>query len=289
MRVLILGGSGFVGSAVLKRLVQQGCDVYALSRTANTATQMHNAGATPITGDIRQPEGWIDCVQNVDAVVHAAATWTQDMGFVDQTVVTALLKALRTADGSKALIYTGGCWLYGNTGNVIATESAPLNPLASDRSTVGLIEKVLSDSYVRGVVIHPAMVYARAGGVFERMYDDIDEYGYVRVFGSARVRWPLIHRDDLAQLYSLVLLHAHAGDVFNASAIDGVAIGDIATAISVSTQSDSAPMVFTISHATSEFGDWAEGYGLDQQMSGQKARIELNWMPEHVDVFSDIH
>ena len=81
----------------------------------------------------------------------------------------------------------------------------------------------------------------------------------------------------------------NSGDVFNASAIEGVAIGDIANAISIDAKSNSDPLVCDISVAISEFGDWAEGYALDQRISGQKARVALNWRPEHLDVYRDIY
>jgi len=288
MRVLVLGGSGSIGRAVLDALVEKGCDVCALSRSGQTAAQVLKAGATPIRGDIRQPEEWTDCLTGVDVVIHAAATWTDDMDVVDQMLVTALLEGLETPDSAKTLIYTGGCWLYGDTGDAIATENSPLHSIPRNMSTINSMKKVLRAPNVRGMVIHPAMVYERAGGVFERMYEDIEELGYVRIFGSHRTRWPLVHKHDLAQLYLLMLQNGDAGDVFNAAAIDGVAVGDIAIAISTSSQSGSVPMVFDISHAISEFGDWAADYALDQQMSGRKARDVLGWAPEHVDVFSDI-
>lgn len=288
MRVLVLGGSGSIGGAVLDVLINNGCDVYALSRSSETESQMRSAGATPVRGDIREPNRWIDCLQNVDAVIHAASTWGDDMDAVDRKVVTTVLEGLKTPDSSKALIYTGGCWLYGDTGDHIATENSPLSPIPSFSTTIESMKMVLTDSNVRGMVIHPAMVYERGGGVFEQMYKDIKTLGYARIFGNARVRWPLIHRLDLAQVYSLMLQKGKAGDVFNASAIDGVAIGDIAESITANTNSKSPPIVCDISLAMSEFGDWAEGYALDQQMSGQKARMELGWMPEHVNVFRDI-
>ena len=132
------------------------------------------------------------------------------------------------------------------------------------------------------------MVYEQRGGVFEGMYEDIRTLGHVRVFGSLSIRWPLIHSQDLAQVYALMLQKGCAGDVFNASTIDGVAVGDIARAISASTGHPEEPVVYAIEQAKDEFGDWAEGYAFDQQMSGQKAREKLAWVPEHNDVFKDI-
>lgn len=288
MRVLILGGTGSIGGAVLAALVKEQHDVFALSRSTKAASKIRKAGATPIPGDIRNPKEWLSYIKDVDAVVHAACTWTDDMDSVDQALVATLLDALHTPEASKALIYTGGCWFYGNTGDVVATELTPMSPGAGFTSAMDAIHKVLVNSNVRGMVIHPAMVYEHRGGVFQGMYEDIKKHGHVRVFGGFDVRWPLIHRDDLAQVYALMLDKGEAGDVFNASAIDGVAVGAIARAISAIAGNGCDPIIYNVEQAKAEFGDWAEGYALDQQMSGQKARTELSWRPEHIDVFDDI-
>ena len=289
MRALVLGGTGSIGSVVSRHLLQQGFDVYALSRSPTSAAQMLDMGAIPVRGDIRHPHEWIDCLQDIDAVIHAASTWGDDMDVVDRRLVSALVKGLETPDSSKALIYTGGCWLYGNTGDHIATENSPLCSIPSYLSTIELIENLLAEPNVRGMVVHPAMVYERGGGVFEQMYKDVETIGYARIFSDPAVRWPLIHKRDLAQVYLLMLRLGNSGDVFNASAIEGVAIGDIANAISIDAKSNSDPLVCDISVAISEFGDWAEGYALDQRISGQKARVALNWRPEHLDVYRDIY
>ena len=289
MRVLVLGGSGSIGSAVSSVLVQEDFDVYALSRSSTSENLMLDLGAKSIRGDIRRPDEWIDCLQDMDAVIHAASTWGDDMDVVDRRLVSALVKGLKTPDSSKALIYTGGCWLYGNTGDHIVTENSPLSSIPSYLSTIELIENHLAEPNIRGMVVHPAMVYERGGGVFEQMYKDIEKIGYDRIFSDPAVCWPLIHKRDLAQVYLLMLRQGISGDVFNASAIEGVAIGDIAKAISIDAKSSGDPLVCDVSVAMSEFGDWAEGYALDQRISGQKARIELNWRPEYVDVFKDIY
>jgi len=48
------------------------------------------------------------------------------------------------------------------------------------------------------------------------------------------------------------------------------------------------PVVCDVASAVTEIGAWAEGYALDQQMSGQKAIEQLGWRPKHVDVIADI-
>lgn len=289
MRILVLGGTGSIGGAVLKELLARKFTVFALARSPSARDSLRKTGAITIEGDIRYPDVWSDCLQDVDAVIHAAATWHADMDVVDQALVAALLDGLKTTDSSKSLIYTGGCWLYGGTGDTPAIETTPLSPSINFASAIDTMKMVLTDSRVRGMVIHPAMVYERGGGVFDYMYEDIEKLGFVRVFGGLNVRWPLVHKADLARLYSLLLINGQAGDIYNGCAMDGIRIGDIALALVKSCECGADPVVVNVKQAQKEFGDWAEGYALDQLMSGQKARTELGWLPEHLDVFKDIY
>jgi len=288
MNVLVLGGTGSIGGAIVQVLIERGHKVLALGRSSEARQLLREAGATPIEGDLRDPASWIDIVKRVDAVIHAAAVWGDEMGEIDGRFVEALLGTLRQDDSSKAFIYTGGCWLYGETGDIVATEKSPLNPPPSFGSSIPAIRAVLSASCIRGMVIHPAMVYERNGGVFEHIFTDAGQLGHVRVIGGENVRWPLVHRMDLAQLYALMLEQGKRGDVYNAAAVHGLPIGKITRAIASGLGIHTAPVVIDAESAKSEFGDWAEGFAIDQQMSGQKAIDQLGWAPKHTDVIVDV-
>ena len=93
------------------------------------------------------------------------------------------------------------------------------------------------------MVIHPAMVYERNGGVFSHIFEDAENLGLVQVIGGEDVRWPLIHREDLAQLYALMLENGKQGDVYNGAAIDGVPIGTVTRAIAARLGIDADPKV----------------------------------------------
>jgi nucleoside-diphosphate-sugar epimerase len=48
------------------------------------------------------------------------------------------------------------------------------------------------------------------------------------------------------------------------------------------------PQVISADAIAAELGEWARGYGLDQLLSGAKARRELGWAPIHLDPEGDI-
>jgi len=189
MKILVLGGTGSIGSAVVKALVDKKHKVYSLGRTDKAIDVLQHAGAVAVKGDLKDPAKWVHLCDGMDGVVHAAAEWGDEMGIIDQQVTAEVLSRLQSSCKPRAFIYTGGCWLYGETGNSVATEESAFNPLPSFAWTIPSINKVISTSNVRGMVIHPAMVYERDGGVFERFVEDARNLGYVRIasprFGKA--------------------------------------------------------------------------------------------------------
>jgi len=138
------------------------------------------------------------------------------------------------------------------------------------------------------MVIHPAMVYERDGGVLEHIVADAKKRGYVRVVRGENVRWPLVHSMDLAQVYALMLEKGQQGDVYNVATNHGIPISEITRAIATRLGINSEPVVCETSTAIVEIGSWAEGYAIDQQMSGNKARLQLGWRPTFEDVFEVI-
>ena len=110
----------------------------------------------------------------------------------------------------------------------------------------------------------------------------------MRVIGGENVRWPLVHRLDLAQLYALMLEQGEQGDVYNAATNQGVPIGKLTRVLAKRLGLSSEPVVCDTDAAMDEIGSWAEGYAIDQQMSGEKARQRLGWRPHYEDVFAEI-
>lgn len=289
MRVFVLGGTGVIGSAVVQALIRRGHDVLALARSDVSAARSGEAGAAPVAGDIAAPEAWTQRLPPVDAVIHMACDFSAAMGAIDRRLLDALLPALAAQPNRPRCIYTGGCWLFGATGDAIATEATPFCPLPAFAWMVPNLQRVLEATEVDGIVIHPAMVYAGGGGVFRRFAGDAVERDAVRVVGSEQVRWPLVHAEDLASLYALALESAPARSSYIGAAIDGLAVGRIARAFAKRFGTRLAdPQIISPDAIAAELGEWVRGYALDQQLSGAKARRELGWDPKHLDPEAEI-
>lgn len=289
VRVFVLGGTGLIGSAVVRQLIGRGHELFGLARSDASAARLGQLGATPMAGDIGSPEAWIANLPPFDAVIHMACDFNSDMGAVERRLLGRLLPALAAQPQRLRFLYTGGCWLFGATGNEIASEQTPFRPLPAFAWMVPQIERVLASRQVHGIVVHPAMVYAGESGVFDRFARAAAEGRDVPVVGSEAVRWPLVHSEDLAQLYALALERAGPGESYIGAAVKGFPVGRIARAFARRFGvKHEAPEIISVDAIAAELGEWARGYALDQQLSGDKARRDLGWAPRHLDPESEI-
>jgi nucleoside-diphosphate-sugar epimerase len=80
MRALVTGGTGFLGSHFVERLLAQGCEVRALARKTSNISHLKTTGAQIIFGDVEDYDSLLPAVRGVDVVYHAAARVTPGWG-----------------------------------------------------------------------------------------------------------------------------------------------------------------------------------------------------------------
>jgi len=289
VRVFLLGATGTIGRAVLHALIARGHEVVALARSEASAAKIARLGAAVIRGDIGTPERWLPDLPDVDGVIQMACDFDSAMGETERRLLDGLLPRLAASPRKVRFIYTGGCWLFGSTGDNVATEDSALSPLPAFAWMVPHLQRVLDSEDVDGIVIHPAMVYGGDGGVFRRFEQDIRERRSIRIVGGEAVRWPLVHCDDLAELYAFALERAPPGVTYLGVAVEGVPVGDIVRAVA-RRLGVAAPVLDIMSEdaVAQELGEWARGYACNQRLSGAKARKELGWAPNHLDPTRDV-
>src|SRR5260221_14533018 len=115
MKILVTGATGFIGAAVSRRLLQQGHEVLALSRSDAAAAKLRAAGLSPVAGDFAVPASLAARAAEVDAIVSTASIGqvegTPDSFAKDRDAVAVLTKAL--GDSGKPLIFTSGSAIFG--------------------------------------------------------------------------------------------------------------------------------------------------------------------------------
>src|SRR3990172_3590110 len=78
MRVFVTGGNGFIGSAVVRKLIEEGRKVRCLLRSASQTTLIANLEFERVQGDVRDPGVLVQGMQDCDAAIHLAsiANWS---------------------------------------------------------------------------------------------------------------------------------------------------------------------------------------------------------------------
>lgn len=198
MRVLILGGSGLVGTAVTKLLSDQGYSVTALARDISLP-ERRMPQADWLQADISKlltPESWLPLLKDVDAVVNCAGALQDsardNVAAVQYDAMRALYEAAKVADVT--LIVQISARAYGSAADL---------PFLSTKQAA---DDALKVSGVPFVIMKPAVIIGRAthGGS-----------ALLRALAAFPLVTPLVHADAQMQFAAL-------GDV-TAAVADAVA------------------------------------------------------------------
>lgn len=283
MRVFILGGTGSIGTGLVRELIARSHIVTALSRSDISDDKLATLGAQPLRGDLTRPDKWVREAVTFDAVIHVASTFDDDMGQIDDALISALIRESANANKQLRLLYTGGCWLYGETGDVVATEATMFDPLPAFNWMVEGGNLMLTSPHLSAAIIHPAMVYHEQGGVFEDFLTAAKENRPIEVWGGLETRWPIVERSDLANAYCDILERPDITGHFNVASEQGVYVRDIVQAIAQHYGSPVETIILGVEELVAHYGSWAKGPTIDQQMSSQKLQRTTGWKPKVTD------
>ncbi|WP_250853582.1 NAD-dependent epimerase/dehydratase family protein [Streptomyces rhizosphaericus] len=286
MRVLLTGGTGYIGAAVLDRLISGGHQVTAVVRSAEKAELVRAKGAEPAAADLADGDALEELAAASDGVIHVASPGDETSATVDEVAVTSFLRALRDTD--RPFVHTTGVWLHGS-GSAI-TESSGMNAPRLTAWRVPLGKLVRDTRTVRTSVIAPAVVYGHGGGLLNLVAGPrtAGNTPALTMIGPGDQHWSTAHVDDLAELYVLALEKAPAGSYFIGASGANPTVREITEAVSRSVglagRVEPEPVVQTLDR----LGLLGEALLLDQQASGDRARRVLGWSPTGPSVLDDI-
>lgn len=237
MNVFLTGATGFLGSAIASSLVRAKHDVTALVRSSTSAARVESYGIHAHHGDLRDPATYRDVARSADAIVHAGVEGGEDRIEVDRIFVDAV--------AGPTLIYTSVLFVLGNVEG--ADESAIGSGPRAEH------EKLVLDA--GGAVIRPGMIWGGDAWLFDHpLY--IDE---------GNNRWPLVHRDDVAELYRLVM-ESGARGLFHAVA-EVLRARDVFPGKGV-----------PLDEARAQVGGFADALALDQDVTALRS-VSIGWKP----------
>jgi nucleoside-diphosphate-sugar epimerase len=288
MRVFVTGATGFVGSAVVKELIDAGHQVLGLARNDAGAQSLAAAGAQVHRGDVVNLESLRTGAANADAVIHTAFIHDfskfQENCEIDRKAIETLGDALAGSD--RLLIVTSGLALVAN--GRAATELDPPVPVSASYPRASEATAVsLEASGVRTVVMRLSQIHDTVKqGLVTYAIHIARQKGVSAYIGDGRNRWAAASRLDTARLYRLALEKGDSGARYHAVAEEGVPTREIAEAIG---QGLHVPVVSIAPEKAAEhFGWFASFAGLDISASSAQTREKLGWNPTGPGLIVDL-
>jgi nucleoside-diphosphate-sugar epimerase len=281
--VFVTGATGYIGSAVVKRLLAAGFDVCGLTHRPGGLHTLREWGAEPIEGDLNRPEEWIERLSQCEAVVHAAVdhetTWD-----ADATALGAIEKA--AARGSlRKFIYTSGVWVHGESGGATLDETAPLRPLELVKTRAKHEARACAIAALDTIVLRPAIVYGEMRGIIGKWFESGLTSRTVSYPGDGEQTWPLIHRDDLAEAYLLALRRGRKGEAYIIADGSSFKVRELAEATAKA--SGAVAKSWPAPKVREALGAFGLALLASQKVSAAKAERELGWRPNHSDFVAE--
>ena len=312
MRVFVTGATGFIGSAVVRELLDAGHQVTGLARSSRSAESLVAAGAQVVRGNIEDLETLRRAASEADGAIHTAfyhalgsmplATRLKVLlGGNPGGIVSRFLAAAAGADRraietlGRALEGRGGPLLaafgtLGQRAGQLATEEEAPDP-ASPGAPRGETERMIRELASRGVramaIRLPPVVHGPGDRGFAPMlFKTARKKGSSAYAGDGLNRWPSVHRLDAARLFRLALERGAAGASYHAIAEEGLPFRQIAAAIG--RQAGVPAVSVPASEAARRFSFLASFVPIDNPTSSRLTRERLGWAPSETDLLSDL-
>ncbi len=213
--VLVIGGAGYIGSALLPKLLDRGYHVRLLDRllfgTEPIAEIMHHPRLEIVQADFRQVDKVVEALRGMDAVIHLGAIVGDPACALDEELTTEvnlmatrMIAEVAKGCGVDRFIFASTCSVYGASDELL-DEQSELNPVSLYARSKIASEKVLTELADRDfgpVILRFGTVYGLSGRnrfdlVINLLAAKAIVEGRITVYGGSQWR-PFVHVDDVA-------------------------------------------------------------------------------------------
>jgi nucleoside-diphosphate-sugar epimerase len=215
MRILVTGGTGFTGAALVRRLLSQGHSVLALDyKEGIQDAELSESGAELVHGSVTDADLVDRCMSGAEAVFHLAAAFREldvpESHYDDVNVEgTRIVLEAASRHGVSQFIYCSTCGVHGNIENPPAGEDAPITPADYYQRTKYEAEPLVAAFHgkdgMETVILRPAAIYGP--GDPERFYMLFKRAakGWFPMFGDGKTLYHPLYIDNLIDALLLCL------------------------------------------------------------------------------------
>jgi len=248
MRILVTGGTGFIGSHLVDRLVIDGyrvrvVDNLSSGRIENIKHHLDVNSIELVIGDLKDPQVALRAVEGVHVVFHFAAnpevrvsTTNPDVHFNENIVATFnLLEAMRR-ENVKELVFASSSSVYGEPEEIPVDENAPIRPVsvygASKVACESLIHAYSSLYGIKAVVLRYANVVGprlRHGVVWDFVNKLLRNPAELEILGDGKQVRSYIYIDDAVEATIIAWRKTETSyEAYNIASEDWITVDEVA-------------------------------------------------------------
>ncbi|SAL36000.1 NAD-dependent epimerase/dehydratase [Caballeronia udeis] len=289
MRIFVTGATGFLGTAIVRELINAGHRVLGLTRSEEGARSLASVGAEVHRGDIEDLDSLRRGAELADGVIHTA--FNHDFS-----------KFLANCEADRQAVEAMGSTLHGSDRPFVITSVAMLGASAhgkpaiednfnpdqpnprkeSEVAAVALAQRGVNVSVVRLPQVHNPVKQ----GLISPMIELAREKGVSAYVDDGLNRWAAVHLSDAARLYILALQKGVAGSRYHAVAEEGIPLRTIAEVIG---RGLNVPVKSIAAADASAHFDWLGPFvGRDMPASSALTQERLAWRPTGPGLIADL-
>jgi nucleoside-diphosphate-sugar epimerase len=288
MRVFVTGATGFIGSAIVRELIEAGHQVLGLARSDAAEAQVTSVGAVAHRGSLDDLDSLRRGATASDGVIHTAFMHDfANFARAAETDLNAIETIGAALEGSgRPFVVTSGILMLAMLGRLVTEEdvSDPAVPrVASENAAIALAERGVRSSIIR---LPPSVHGEGDHGFVPTLITIARSKGVSAYPGDGSNRWPAVHRLDAAHLFRLALESAPAGSRLHGVADEGVPVREIASVIG--RRLDVPVVSVPVEEAGEHFGFLGNFFSLDSTASSTLTQQRLGWHPVQPSLLADL-
>jgi len=212
MKVLVTGGTGFTGKALVRRMLDEGHEVVALDyKEGYRTSEIRDWGAELVLGSITDKATVERCMRGVEVVHHVAAAFRElNVSRSHYRAVnvegTRIVLQAALEQGVRKLVYCSTCGVHGNVDHPPGGEDAPIQPADYYQETKYEAEPIVLDYVAKGLkstILRPAAIFGPGDtGRYQMIFKQLKR-GWFPMFGSGQVLYHSLYIDNFLDAFVL--------------------------------------------------------------------------------------
>ena len=209
MKALVTGGTGFVGSHLIDRLLASGHEVTALIRSPTKAAGLEARGVRLVRGDLHDEAAIREAVRGQDVVFHVAALVAAkdeaEFFRANREGTANVVRAMEQLAPYARLVYVSSLAAAGPAAlGIPRTAEHPESPVTMYGRSKNAAERVVRQSHLPWVIARPPAVYGpRDRDNFLQVFKLVKS-GFAPVFGDGSQELSMVYASDLARSLELI-------------------------------------------------------------------------------------